>query len=102
MSLTDSVAYRRDGLISSRLSRRMPRGGQMPGSQRNDSTIEPACRRLPIPRAKPVSWTRTDAVDRTPRAERFACGEETGVRGVGPTLDSAFEQAAVALAESIV
>ena len=33
-----------------------------------------------------------------PRSEHFAHGGEIGVRGIGPTRESAFEQAAVALA----
>jgi SHS2 domain-containing protein len=32
-----------------------------------------------------------------PRAEHFPHGADIGVRGVGPTLESAFEQAALAL-----
>lgn len=37
----------------------------------------------------------------TTRAEHFAHGADIGVRGIGPSLEAAFEQAAVALAASI-
>src|SRR5579872_4511552 len=36
-----------------------------------------------------------------PRAEQFPHGADIGVRGTGPTLASAFEQAAMALASAV-
>ncbi|HEV2547818.1 MAG TPA: archease [Stellaceae bacterium] len=36
-----------------------------------------------------------------PRAEHFAHGADVGVRGIGPSRETAFEQAAVALSEIV-
>jgi tRNA nucleotidyltransferase (CCA-adding enzyme) len=36
-----------------------------------------------------------------PRAEHFAHGADVGVRGIGPSREAAFEQAAVALSEVV-
>jgi SHS2 domain-containing protein len=43
--------------------------------------------------------TRSAAIE--PRAELFAHGADIGVRGIGPTRESAFEQAALALSMAV-